>query len=500
MRMSFSQLYIFAELSPLMPAHRSKAPKIFNRQKNRVFRRFFKNIFGTDSDDTRHRRSSSSHVSDAESAEQIMPEEQKASFWGSLFDSRHDWKTRFTGEEKKRRVKHEPVFAEKSDVPTVIRPKRHHRKKKEVRKTGFFKHLFLEWPRLAELKQNVLNAVLPKSWRVEHSPVKHKKKRKKSIFKRIFRNRIRIHKKVVLPSDEPVLPANKIKGIIFDHFPYFVNSTLMFLLAYLAAWLTYQAAVILTSSFFHIDSVLFFFEVMFPVGNSSALWTNFNIITITISGPITSVVAATIYYYFIVRRNLVKGNTLLFFNWLIIHSFCMFFAAFVAGVVTNQGFGYVANWMYMNVFFKILFSLIFLFVLSFIGFKGAKHLLETSNSIARTKSKNRVYFLISQTILPWFVSSFLLIAIKYPSFAPQHENILVYDAIIIASVLFMIIPPIFNKKAQPSPILFRESRKPSHINKLSILMTLFVIVIFRVGLSGGLHIIIHFMMDISRYR
>jgi hypothetical protein len=419
----------------------------------------------------------------------------KKKFWRKLFGGGKDWLTRLTGNMNQVRSENEPVLI----IPTkpaafVSRSHRHQHGRKQK---GVFNRLFGKHSKSVKQQIKPSEIGVSQGQGTQQSTSRHRKK-KKSLYKRFFEKKEKKPVKLVLPSNKPQPPREKEQIIYKDYVPYFINSTMMFLLAYLAVWLTYQLAVIFTSSLFHIDSVLYFFEVMFPVGNSSELWSSFNIISITMSGPLISLAAGSLYYVFIVRRNKVTGNRLMFFNWMVIHSFCMFFAAFVAGVVTNQGFGYVANWMYMNVFFKILVSLIFLFSLSWISYRNAGHILETSNSVFRIKPKNRAFFLLCQTILPWFVGTILLVAIKYPPFTPQHENILVYDLIIIVSVLFMIVPPFFNKHAHARLSVDKE-RKQTRISKKSIIIVLAALIIFRTGLAGGIHFVIQFAMNISRY-
>jgi len=109
-----------------------------------------------------------------------------------------------------------------------------------------------------------------------------------------------------------------------------------------------------------------------------------------------------------------------------------------------------------------------------------------------------MFFLFSQTVFPWFVGTLLLILVKYPRITPQHENILVYDLIIIVSILFMIIPPFFNKEAAPKLVVEKE-RRQTRISKRNIFLALLALFIFRAGLAGGLHFILHFSINVSRY-
>ena len=55
----------------------------------------------------------------------------------------------------------------------------------------------------------------------------------------------------------------------------------------------------------------------------------------------------------------------------------------MAGIITNQGFGYVANWLYMGMVLKIFFSLVALSILSFAGYRVVPWLLATAGKPER---------------------------------------------------------------------------------------------------------------------
>ncbi len=288
-----------------------------------------------------------------------------------------------------------------------------------------------------------------------------------------------------------VMPIRKIAVYIF-------NSTVLFLISYIVAYITYQLIVIFVASFFGIDSVLYYYEVLFPIGNYGSLWTRFNIIMITISGPLVSLILGLVYFRFFLRREGIGPMAKLFFWWLSFHSFSMFFGAYVAGVITVQGFGFATGWLFLPVFIKFLVALGSLFVLMVIGYYATKPLLETSNSLRHIIRGNRGYFILTQAVVPWFLGSLILFLIKIPDKNPQHENIIVYDLIIIASLVFAIIPTFFNKKAKPRNKLFK-SRKRMKFVWVYMLVAILLIVAYRLGLDNGLHFVIRILVNITPY-
>lgn len=280
---------------------------------------------------------------------------------------------------------------------------------------------------------------------------------------------------------------------------YAFNSIILYIIAYITAYLIYQLAVIFTASFFDIDSVLYYYEVMFPIGNASPKWNQWNIITITLAGPLVSLLGGILWYRVLMRKArhpIMK----LFYLWLSFHSFNMFFGGFVAGVITDQGFGYVANWLYMGIALKMLFSLIALGIMAYIGWRAARHVLATSNSPQRINRKNRPYFILNQTILPWLIGSAIMLWIKIPNKMPQHENIIVYDGIILGAMAFLSIAPLFNWKAKPFESKFSASRKKTGFVWAYLLAAIFLILLYRFGLERGLHFLIKIGFSISLYR
>ncbi len=283
------------------------------------------------------------------------------------------------------------------------------------------------------------------------------------------------------------------------YIPYVFNSTILYVLAYLLVYLSYQLAVIITAGNFGIDSVLYYYEVMFPVGNNSPLWTDFSIIAITLSGPLISLLLGILYYrYFLKKRQPANRMVKLFLIWLSFHSFNMFLGAWTAGIITDQGFGYVANWLYLPTAAKFFLSLVFVFLMAFIGFKSTQAFLETANSSARIRKSNRPWFILSQAVLPWLIGTGILLAIKIPNATPQHHNIIVYDAILLFSILALIVPMFFNAGVHPR-LGAKQSRSRTRTNFLWLMLAVLMIVLYRIGLSHGLHFIINIDISISPY-
>lgn len=276
------------------------------------------------------------------------------------------------------------------------------------------------------------------------------------------------------------------------------NSTGLFLLSYLIIYLIYQLPTILVASVYKIDSVLYFYELYFPVGNASNLWTKTNIIAITLIGPVASGFTALLLFRWVQLRNIKNHVFRLLLLWVAFQGAAHFLGAFVAGIITDLGFGYVANWLFLNVFFKILISLVFLSVLSLAGYYSATTALANLPH-GRMKSLHRTVSLISTYLLPWLLGTTLLVLLRFPDKTPQHENIMVYDTIIMVSMIFAIVPMVFRKKFRSSASVVKGKRVSLLNGILMFAAGVAIVLLFRIILINGLYFAIRFSFSTGFY-
>lgn len=276
------------------------------------------------------------------------------------------------------------------------------------------------------------------------------------------------------------------------------NSTGLFLISYLIIYLIYQLPTILVASVYKIDSVLYFYELYFPIGNASNLWTKTNIIAITLIGPLSSGITAILLFRWVQLRNIKNHIFRLLLLWVAFQGTAHFLGAFVAGIITDLGFGYVANWLFLNVFFKILISLVFLSVLSLAGYYSATTAL-TNLPHGRMKSLHRTVSLISTYLLPWLLGTTLLILLRFPDKTPQHENIMVYDAIILVSMVFAIVPMVFRKKSRSSASIVKGKKVSLLKGILMFAGGVVIVLLFRLILINGLYFAIRFSFSTGFY-
>ena len=271
--------------------------------------------------------------------------------------------------------------------------------------------------------------------------------------------------------------AEAIKQQQKNYFHYTVNSTALFIIAYLTVYILYQITVLIVASKWKLDSVLLYFDLAF--NDYSPLWSRQNIIIVTLSGPLICLITGFLFYRYLSIRQKVRGFLKLFFLWIALIGFNLFLGAWSTGISFDQGFGYVPAWLYLNVFWQIFVALIFLFILGMIGYYSVPRFLDTSKSVYRVKTENKTKFLFFQVILPYVIGSVIITLVRIPNNMP-------YDTGNLVTMLFAIAPMVFNRNARPT-VTFEKEKKPTQIRWLYIGIFIGLILLYRIGLNNGLH-------------
>jgi len=131
----------------------------------------------------------------------------------------------------------------------------------------------------------------------------------------------------------------------------FLNSTSLFVISYLVMDLIFNISTCLVASrFYYIESVLYYFGIVFSIADGNPLWTVESVTTIYFTGPFFTLFlfGATflkLFSYFRDEESIQK----LFFLWGFINALNLFLGGFLTGLITKRGFGYFATWNYFSV-------------------------------------------------------------------------------------------------------------------------------------------------------
>ncbi len=290
-------------------------------------------------------------------------------------------------------------------------------------------------------------------------------------------------KRVMVNKDGVILYESS----IFNSFLHIVNSMSSFLLAYVIVYLFYQLSVLFTASLYEIDSILYYYKLDF--NDHSELWGAFNIIIITLSGPMNSLIMGFVFYNYLYFKAKDYPRLQLFFLWTALLFFAHFFAAFIAGIITHKGFGYVPLWLFWSEFAKIFGAVVALASLLVLGHLSAGRFLATSNHMYRIQKQKRGVFFLVQAVLPMVFGVLFLLVLKWP-------NNYTYDTLILVFSIFIVGSAFFNTNAKlPYQILNRSNK--TYLNWMLILVCVLVLYSFRVYLEDGLHFLIKMSISIT---
>lgn len=278
-----------------------------------------------------------------------------------------------------------------------------------------------------------------------------------------------------------------------------VSSAALFMVAYIFTWFIYSLTTIFVASFYNINAVMYYYEVMWPEGNAIPPWSDFIAIIVTLSGPMVSLFSAGIYFLLLKNPNWAGNQIRTLVFWLFVNSLLHFFGAFAAGVITWEGFGYVLEWIHLHTFFLFLFATLFLSVLVFIGWKYTRFILEVRP--LRKHGSSIPMILINRMVLPYLLGTLILLALKIPNGIPQHPYIYDYEALILASGLLMMVPPLFNTRLKPlhrthKNLILKQQKIYAGI---ALFLSVCMVLLYRVGLSNGLYIHMKFAINIFLY-
>lgn len=341
-----------------------------------------------------------------------------------------------------------------------------------------------------------------------HRQHHHRKHRHRNLFRRTIsllkRNIKFLHKQKELnqpftfETNEVITTPVPKKIPWIDYIKPTLTSTAMFIVAYQLSWFFYQLAVMIMASFFNINSVLFYYEVMFPEGIDASKWTPETIIIITLAGPFSALIGWTILRFVLGFKNHYGSHFRMFLVWLYLISMMMFFGAFIGGAITLEGFGYVIDWLFMSISLRLILSLIFIIMIIAISWKVVSLMPETSRN--HSWKNNRYKYILSRLIIPWILGASIMTVLKITKNITQHVNIFDYDLINLATLVFAVVPPLFNSKSRPQLIRRKANQRlKAELPLLWLAGAILLVLLFRFVLSYGIYFSLIFKLDVNFY-
>lgn len=256
----------------------------------------------------------------------------------------------------------------------------------------------------------------------------------------------------------------------------FVNSTAMYVLAYILLYVTYQLVTSRIAQSLDIRSVIYYHKIDFRV--PADFWNPVRVIYTFAAGPVTCLLLAIIFFRLYKMTKKKPGWARLFFFWLYLHGCNLFFGAYVAGVITGNGFRWVTN--YMAVSRKIEFVIAFFCVLFLfaIGYFSTRGFIQMSPSQSLIERFSRRTFVFAVCIAPWMVGSIILVLFKLPNITPNET--------IVYLMMFTVAVPVFLIQRNFLEVNLVRRTKALGFSWAFILATVGALLLFRLVFQYGL--------------
>ncbi len=254
------------------------------------------------------------------------------------------------------------------------------------------------------------------------------------------------------------------------------NSTAFNLLSYLVVFLLFQLTTIAAAKIFDIPTTLFYNKIDFYGG--VGVWTFDSVKIVYGSGNVMLFLLSILFLVVTIKAMEFDGLLRLFFLWGFINSMSMLLGAFIIGAFNYEGLGVVLSYLYLADTAKMLILFIGIVSLIAIGMAIVKPMLFTANMYYNfLEPEMRMAFRLKQFVLPYLISTFIILVIKYPlSF---------YENLLLIIPVFMIIPLFIGTGVLPT-YFFEESEKHIRISIKLVVVTGLFIVLFRIILGIGI--------------
>ena len=270
-------------------------------------------------------------------------------------------------------------------------------------------------------------------------------------------------------------------GIIIkpDNLKIILNSTILFLLAYVVVFLVTNFASSISALTCDIQSVIYYFKIDYLI--SAKGWKIDDIEVVFSTGPFFSLILSFIVLVLYINVSQETWFIRVFLFWLFCHAFLHFFGEMLIGIMLTKGFGLAISYMLYSEYKKLLIILFSSSCLILAGFLITKIALFSGNVYFNMITRaNRSYFLLNQFLIPFLLGFGILILVKTP-------KITEFDVEVNLVMLLLILPIIFRGLSMKDMYFDPEPRVIPFRWKLLLFLG-FVILLFRAVFEAGFRI------------
>ncbi|HPT02285.1 MAG TPA: hypothetical protein PLJ84_06775 [Bacteroidales bacterium] len=198
------------------------------------------------------------------------------------------------------------------------------------------------------------------------------------------------------------------------------------------------------------------------------------------AGAVISLIIGLLCLIVYLKALVLDGLLRLFFLWGFIHGINMFLGSVMLGAFIFEGFGYVLSWMYLQDTAKMILLFICLFLILASGSLMTRPFLYSANTYYNMLTPEmRPAFRRYQFYLPYFIGTILLFMIRMP--------LSLYEFLLLISPGLFILPLMWGINKYP-PYFFEERPKKIEVHWRPVIITIVVIILYRMILGIGITI------------
>jgi len=258
-----------------------------------------------------------------------------------------------------------------------------------------------------------------------------------------------------------------------------LNSTFIFLLAYLFVFLLKEMAVVIAAGSVDIKAVMMYYDVEYLIRSRD--WTEEAVKVVFSTGPLIAFMLTLISLTIFALASHENHTARLFIMWVFLHAFTQSFGEMIFGALLNQGFGWVLAYLYFNDTGKMLLVVGILLGMLSGGLFLSRFLLLTGNIYFNNIVKsNRSPFLMSQFFLPFLIGTGMIILVKQPL-----KN--GFELVVEGSMLLVLLPAILRARFS-NDLFFDEEPRKIRIKWVWIFLTIVAFLLFRIWFWKGVRI------------
>jgi len=258
-----------------------------------------------------------------------------------------------------------------------------------------------------------------------------------------------------------------------------INSLCYFILAYLTVNFIASLVTSLASLQFQYSTVIKYHKVIFAIDQQK--WSGDAVKMLFSVNPLVGTLLSVI--SLIIYNNLVENNRLfkMYFLWIFIHSVNLTLGTILSGSFVEKGFGYVLMYLYFTDTLRLILTIISAFTMLFVGYFISRKFLFSANTYFNDLTDRNIDFVVyGHIFIPSLLGTLFLMLLKLPEITED-------DMFAIPSVMIIITPLLLRYSFYPN-FYFHQDKAEIKLDKTLLLLTLFIVAMFRIGLEYGLHI------------